>query len=252
MAEIAAILEQVKNIAQSASRSLIELQSEANKSYHFQSNLPREMKAKVDQVLEKEILESLIPIGLPILSEESGYFESKKSTDLAFIVDPLDGTVNFIRGIAPSSISIALFQNNEPVFGVLVLYPSGDLVWGGKEIGAYLNGTPIHVSSITNKIKSVLCTGIPSRLDLNDSNNHAPFISRIAPFGKVRMLGSASLSLLQVAKGSAEMYAEQDIMLWDVAAGLALVEGAGGEISITKGKVDDSIDVIASNGKINE
>jgi myo-inositol-1(or 4)-monophosphatase len=70
----------------------------------------------------------------------------------------------------------------------------------------------------------------------------------MSKFGKTRMLGSASQSLLQVAKGSVECYSEKDIMLWDVAAGIALVEGAGGNVSITAEKGRESINVVASNG----
>ena len=80
----------------------------------------------------------------------------------------------------------------------------------------------------------------------------ASFLELIESYGKVRMLGAASMSLLQVAKGSAETYKEQDIMLWDVAAGLALVEGAGGYYDISEGSTEESINVIATNGEIDE
>jgi len=246
------LLAQTKDIVLSATRSLINLHQVGDKSYEYQANLPREMKAKVDHVMEKEILEQLVPLGLSIVSEETGYLKGKEVSDQRFIVDPLDGTVNFIRNIAPSSVSIALFQGYKPIFGVLGLFPSGDIAWGGKDIGAFINDNPIKVSSINDKTKSILCTGIPSRLNLNNPSMSASFLELIESYGKVRMLGAASMSLLQVAKGSAETYKEQDIMLWDVAAGLALVEGAGGYYDISEGSTEESINVIATNGEIDE
>jgi len=245
-------LAQAKDIVLSVTNSLVELHKSGDKSYEYHSKLPKEMKAKVDRVLEDQILEKLTPIGLPIISEETGFIAGDSSLGYRFIVDPLDGTVNFIRNIAPSSVSVALFKEDKPVFGVLGLFPSGDLAWGGPDIGAYINDVPIKVSDITDKTKSVLCTGIPSRFNLNDSAMSSPFLKLMAAYGKVRMLGAASMSLLQIAKGSAETYTEQDIMLWDVAAGLALVEGAGGRVSITEGNAPESINVIATNGEINE
>lgn len=247
-----ALLEHTKGIVLSAIRLLTKLDHAEDKRYEYHASLPKEMKAKVDQIMEKEILDQLVPLGLPILSEETGYLEGASSSGLKFIVDPLDGTVNFIRNIAPVSVSIALFQDEKPVFGVLGLFPSIAIAWGGREIGAYINGHPIGVSSIDDKTKSVLCTGIPSRLDLNNPSISTSFMESVTAYGKVRMLGAASISLLQVAKGSAEVYREQDIMLWDVAAGLALVEGAGGYVSITTGSGQESINVIATNGVIHE
>ena len=76
--------------------------------------------------------------------------------------------------------------------------------------------------------------------------------STLAPYAKVRMLGAASLSLLHVAKGAAEAYAECNIMIWDVAAGLAIVEGAGGSFTMTKGRYTDAFHVFASNSLIKE
>ena len=92
---------------------------------------------------------------------------------------------------------------------------------------------PINVSSIKDTKKGVLCTGFPSRFEFN-SKTILEQIHLMQSFNKVRMLGSASQSLLQVAQGSVEAYVESNIMIWDVAAGIAIVEGAGGEFRINK------------------
>ena len=95
----------------------------------------------------------------------------------------------------------------------------------------------------------VLCSGFPSRFKFS-LDNIKIYNSLFKKFGKIRMLGAASISLLQVAKGSADAYSENDIMLWDVGAGLAIVEGAGGSIKMIKGNIKNSIKVSASNGII--
>jgi myo-inositol-1(or 4)-monophosphatase len=242
-----ALLELVKDVV-SSSNSIICEGRNISSNYTFSSILPKEMKADIDFLIEKKIIERLQTTGIPILSEESGDIAGKSTSGLRFIIDPLDGTVNFIRQLGPATVSIALYDGITPLFGVLGIYPSNDLVWGGGKIGAFYNGNPIKVSELTNKIESVICTGIPSRLEFDKNNDYLAKL--LTTYGKVRMLGSASYSLMQVARGNAEMYYEEEIMLWDVASGIALVEGAGGEVIIKKGSFNNSFNVLASNGLI--
>ena len=216
-------------------------------AYRFADDLPREVKATADRVLDEEILRRLAPTGLPILSEESGKLAGTTNAGLQWVVDPLDGTVNFVQGLAPCAVSIALYHEDSPIFGVIGEYPTLRLAWGGPSIGAYVEGRPVRVSTTNEKNKAILCTGFPARFDF-DGEAAMHFMNRVSAYSKVRMLGAASLSLLQVAKGSADAYAEQDIMLWDVAAGLALVEGAGGRIRISPGRYRHSLNIFASNG----
>jgi myo-inositol-1(or 4)-monophosphatase len=248
--DIKELLDLTKRTVQSSCKLLCESQQENIRSHSYLKSLPREMKAKADQLLEHEILSCLEPVGLPILSEEFGEKEGTVESDFRFIVDPLDGTVNFVRGLGPAAVSIALYKGNTPVFGVLGLYPSGSLAWGGKGFGAFLDDKAIRVSTVSNPVQGVLCTGIPSRFQYNEKQSSL-LIDTISRFGKVRMLGAASISLLQVALGAAEVYTEQGIMLWDVAAGLALVEGAGGVLESSPGEIPNTLNVVASNGLIN-
>lgn len=208
----------------------------------------RELKADADRIIEDMLLERLGPIGLPVLSEESGETGVHVSVGKRLVVDPLDGTVNYVRGLGPASVSVAICEGNEPLCGVLGMYPDGDVAWGGKGLGAFLNEKPIQVSGIEHADQAVICTGFPARYDLNDLERASDFIKSIGRYAKVRMLGAASISLFQVAKGAAEVYAEKNIMLWDVAAGLAIVEGANGRITIEKTGVDETLNVLASNG----
>lgn len=240
------LLSLAKEAVQSALRALVDMGASLP-TYRFADDLPREVKATADRVLDEEILRRLAPTALPILSEESGELAGTTNAGLQWVVDPLDGTVNFVRGLAPCAVSIALYHEDSPIFGVIGEYPTLRLAWGGPSIGAYVEHRPVRVSKTNEKNKAILCTGFPARFDFDgDAATH--FMNRVSAYGKVRMLGAASLSLLQVAKGSADAYAEQDIMLWDVAAGLALVEGAGGYISISPGRYRHSLNIFASNG----
>jgi len=245
------LLKLSKNAVVHALDTLIELDKKNIKDYQFSNEVPREVKAGADIIIEKILIDKLSISDLSILSEESGLIKSESNSNLRFIIDPIDGTVNFIRGICNCSISVALFDGNTPVFGVLASYPSGIIAWGGKGIGAFIGEMPINVSSIKDTKKGVLCTGFPSRFEFN-SKTILEQIHLMQSFNKVRMLGSASQSLLQVAQGSVEAYVESNIMIWDVAAGIAIVEGAGGEFRINKQDYNYPIEVIASNNLIDK
>lgn len=220
-------------------------------SFTYDASLPREMKAASDRILEDVVVARLRVSGLDILSEETGVIVGNTSKDdaLRWVVDPLDGTVNFMRRLAPCSVSLALCHGDTPLLGVIGEFPSGKLAWGGIGHGAFYSDEPIRVSALADRERAVLCTGFPSRFRF-DQEGIRWVASNLAPFGKIRMLGAASLSLLHVAKGAAEVYTERDIMLWDVAAGLALVEGAGGTFSMTKSPLSEAFHIYASNGLI--
>lgn len=241
------LLELSKNAVTLGLKKLSILDKKNVKEFKFSTEVPREVKSDVDLIIEKLLIDELSISGLDIISEEIGLVKSKNVSNLRFIIDPIDGTVNFLRGINECSISVALFDGNKPIFGVLGSYPSCEIAWGGKDIGSFIAGVPINVSLIKDIKKGVLCTGLPSRFDFNATSiQEQVFI--MESFNKVRMLGSASQSLLKLAQGSVEAYYEKSIMIWDIAAGIAIVEGAGGEFIINS--IQDynfPIEVIASN-----
>lgn len=244
------LLEIVKKTASNAALMLDQLRQDRCLGYEFDPLLEREMKADADRIIESVILKDLSKTGVPVLSEESYDAFSDSGSGKRFIVDPIDGTVNYVRGIGFATVSIALFDDDKPLFGVLAIDPGAELVWGGPRIGSFYAGNPIEVSGQTEKNKSILCTGIPARLDLADANQKEKFLSNITEFAKVRMLGAASISLFNVAKGSADCYVEQDVMIWDIAAGLAILLGAGGEYHLSRGSHKYSWDICGHNGRL--
>ncbi|KAA3633455.1 MAG: inositol monophosphatase [Proteobacteria bacterium] len=250
MDEAGELRQLVKRVTVEALNDLCDAGDAIARDHTFSESIPREMKAAADRLLEDRILRDLEPTGLPILSEECGERSTDPNAEFRFVVDPLDGTVNFIRGLGSCAISIALCRGNQPVFGAVGIYPERSLAWGGKGVGAALNDRPIGVSSIDDENRAVICTGFPSRFRIGENDRSKRFVDSLNRYGKVRMLGSAAVSLVKVAAGAAEIYAENEIMIWDVAAGMAIVEGAGGAVNATSGSFPDSLYVVASNGVV--
>lgn len=246
--EVDELLELSKSIATQAGRRLLDDLGQDHKNYAYSRDNPKEIKALADTMLEKDILRELAPVGFPILSEEAGYIPGRQESKYWFIVDPLDGTFNFVKGLGPSAVSIALWKEHQPVFGVV--YNLGDrrLAWGGASIGSYCDGQPISVSRTAVNSQASICTGFPARFDFDISSAMQDFWHMAGSFAKVRMLGSAAVSLVNVAKGAADVYSEQNIMLWDVAAGIAVVEGASGSVHYVPAAIEYSLNVYASNG----
>jgi len=184
-----------------------------------------------------------------ILGEETGTSDTLK--DFYWVIDPLDGTSNFLRGIPISCVSIALMQNLEPILGVIYDFNHDDLYYGHKKSKAYLNDLEIRVSSLSLKNESTLVTGIPAKTNYSDDEFNQ-LVSTFQSWKKIRMIGSAAMASVYVAAGKAETYQENGIFLWDVAAGAAIVNAAGGKISIVNLQSDFRVDARFCNNQIEE
>jgi myo-inositol-1(or 4)-monophosphatase len=136
------------------------------------------------------------------------------------------------------------------VFGVVYSADDDAVFWGGPGIGAFRGDEPITVSQLSDRARASVCTGVPARVDVSDPVYKKRFWDVISGFGKIRMLGSASMSLVYVASGVADAYCEDGIMIWDVAAGLAIVQGAGGSQTNAPGRDEFSVNVFACNGRL--
>lgn len=248
MADAEQLLRLCKSVAAQAGNRLLDNLTAGDKSYVHSTVLPREVKATADTVLEHEILRRLEKTGLPILSEERGQIAGKSAGGFSFVVDPLDGTFNFVKGLGPSAVSIALVQRGRPVFGVIFNLLERRLYWGGKRLGAFSGGEKLSVSSTGERKLASVCTGFPVRLDLSNPRAMQKYFRRMRPYAKVRMIGSAAVSLMHVARGSADAYFEDSIAIWDVAAGIALVEGAGGVVTQKAARRKNTVNIFASNG----
>lgn len=214
-----------------------------------------DVKIRADIESERIIVERLAESDIPIFSEESGAVaagEQRKKkavpTNLVWIVDPLDGSLNYYQGIPLSCISIALYNGNKPVLGVVFDFNHGELFSGLIGGCAWLNYQTIQTSHVKEISKAVLGTGFPVNTDFSSSALSC-FISEIQQFRKVRLLGSAALSLCYVACGRIDAYREENIMFWDVAAGLVLIQAAGGVVQVKNFEHPGSpVNAVASNG----
>jgi myo-inositol-1(or 4)-monophosphatase len=248
--EISDLLTLTRGSAARAGRWLLNADADTYRANETDPNHPREVKAIADTALEERLLEDLRSTGIPVLSEESARPGEVGEKELQFILDPLDGTFNYVHGLGPWAVSIALWRGAEPIFGVVYSADDDAVYWGGPGIGAFRGDDPITVSDISDRSRASLCTGMPARADLEDPMFKKRFWKAALGFGKTRMLGSAAVSLARVASGAADAYCEDGIMIWDVAAGLAIVMGAGGAQTRTPVAADHSFDVFASNGHL--
>ena len=218
------ILEDLSKIAISAAKKagtfLISKQKEKKKIF---SEVGRDIKLEIDRDAELIIRKELIVTDITIMGEEFG---GKSIDDSFWVVDPLDGTANYFRGLDQCCISIGLMKDNESVIGVIYNFNSDELYTAVKEKGAYLNGERITVSSINSKNKASLTTGFPASETIDSSFK---YLDSLREWKKIRMFGSAALSCAYIASGKCDCYAEKGVYLWDFAAGICLVNEAGGK-----------------------
>ena len=187
-------------------------------------NEARDLKLQLDLDAENIIKDYISAHSdYSILGEETGFTD--KLEEYYWVIDPLDGTSNFLRGIPISCVSIALMHDLNPILGVIYDFNHEDLYFGHKESKAFINNQEIQVSSMSLKNESTLVTGIPAKTNYSD-DEFSELISTFQSWKKIRMIGSAAMAAVYVAAGKAETYQENGIFLWDIAAGAAIVNSA--------------------------
>ena len=208
-------------------------------------NEGRDIKLQLDMDTENLIKKTLrSKSSFSILGEETGL--SGDLGEFYWVIDPLDGTSNFLRGIPISCVSIALMRNLNPILGVIYDFNHDDLYFGHQESRAFLNQREICVSNYSLKNESTLVTGIPAKQHYSD-DEFKNMIDDFQNWKKIRMIGSAAMASIYVAAGKAETYKENGIFLWDIAAGAAIVNAAGGVASITNIQADYRVDALFTN-----
>ena len=190
------------------------------------------------------------------LMEESGRIDGADQQHV-WIVDPLDGTTNFLHGLPHFCISIGLARDNEVIAGVIYDPLKDELFWAEKNNGAYLNDQRLRVSARRQLGDALLATGIPFKLH-EESPVKDKFMDQLqAVMGRlagVRRFGSAALDLAYVAAGRYDGYWENGLHPWDVAAGLLIVREAGGFVTEIGGKRYElgAPDILAANDALHE
>lgn len=207
----------------------------------------------VDKEAEQKLvagLRQIVPEAAFITEE--GTVEQTESAELHWIIDPLDGTTNYLHGFPVYAISVALTRKHKPIVGVIyhVVQKEAFYAWEGDV--SYCNGKPIHVSAVPTISEALLATGFPYHQSPK-ADAYLDIIKELLDKTHgIRRLGSAAIDLAYVACGRMEGFFEYNLNPWDVAAGVLIVERAGGKVSDFSG--GDNIlfgkELCASNGKL--
>lgn len=191
----------------------------------------RDPVSYVDRQAEELLRERcarLLPEAGFILEESGGFGQEK---EFLWVIDPLDGTKNFVHGIPLFGISVALLHQKEPLLGVVYAVPQDELFWAVRGEGAYLGKERLHVSTVEDPDKLLVVTGFMYR-DPHRSELYFQALNEVMRrFGGLRRLGSAALDLAYVAAGRLDVFFEMDLNPWDVAAGALIVQEAGGKVT---------------------
>ena len=250
---ISANLNVIIKACEKASKSLIRDFGEIEKlqvSVKGPADFVSSADKKVEETLISELQRSRPDYS--ILSEEIG--EIKKNSSYRWIIDPIDGTLNFLHGIPHFAISVALEKENEIICGVIFDPIKDEIFLAEKDQGSYLNNHRLRVSKRKKLEDCLILTGGPSYKDLNKNISFDNYIkiSKLAN-SPIRKMGSASLDMAYIAAGRADGFFQKGLSYWDIAAGIILVKEAGGIISDFDGNsnfIEDK-NIIASNTNIN-
>lgn len=209
---------------------------------------------EVDRRVEAEIRRVLCaqrPRDAIVGEEEGGNLPARGRV---WIIDPLDGTVNFLHGLAPVSVSVALWENQEPLLGVVIEAVTGEEFTAARGEGAWRNGQPIAVSSTPKLSQALVGTGFPYDRQERAYEYAALLGAVLARCQGVRRRGSAALDLCYVADGRFDAFWEQGLSVWDMAGGILIVKEAGGMVSgLTAATAPwDGSMVVASNGILHD
>lgn len=204
---------------------------------------------KAEKTLRQEL--SKARPGFGFLLEEGGEVAGDDKSH-RWIIDPIDGTTNFIHGIPHFAVSIGLERDGELIAGVVYEPISDSMFHAEKGAGAFLNEWRLRVSARRELGEAVLTTGIPHRGRPGQATFIKELTAAMEQTAGVRRFGSASLDLAYVAAGRCEGYWESALKPWDIAAGIVLVKEAGGYVSDFTGRnsMMESGDVVAANDKL--
>lgn len=228
----------------------------SNKDVNFKAK--KDLVTQFDVAVEKFLIEQFSKAfqEFTIIAEESD--NTKTLFNDSIIIDPIDGTTNFVNGVPHCAISVGVYKNKQPYMAVVYNPILDELFFAQKELGAFLNDEPIKVSNEEELQKALLATGFPysSATNQTDLNIVIDNLKNILPNCQdIRRFGSAALDLCYVAKGMFEGYYEINLKAWDVSAGILILTEAGGKVSNEKGedyKLFEDKYIVATNGHIHQ
>ena len=237
-----------------ASKSLIRDFGEIE-NLQVSSKGPGDFVSSADKRTEKILIDELLRAhpDYGILTEESGVL-NKSNTQKRWIIDPIDGTSNFLNGIPQFAISIGYEEDNEIKCGIIFNPITNEMFFAEKGNGAYLNNSRIRVSNKKRISDSLLVTGGPKQSSKIKDKIFAEYLNVSEKVSNVRKFGSAALDMAYVACGRFDGYWQREINYWDVAAGIIIVKEAGGFINLFEENNNLPLkkNILASNTYIHE
>jgi len=245
------VTEDIKAIAKQAGVYLIESQKRIGK-IEIEEKSPNQLVSEIDVNAEKMIVEELLKLypNAGFITEENTV--QSRERELVFIIDPLDGTTNFLHGLPMYSISVAATFKQDLVSGVVFIPVLDECFYATKNEGSFLNGTKINVSDSKDFSQSLLATGFPY-YNFKEMENYLECLQYFMKNTRgLRRMGSAAIDLAYTAAGRFCGFFELHLNTWDVAAGAILVREAGGVYSDFKGNEDDisGNEIVAGNKEI--
>ncbi|MBP3489274.1 MAG: inositol monophosphatase [Roseburia sp.] len=211
---------------------------------------------QVDESVQRYLLDEFAKLypEIGFLGEEN--YSGENVSGATWIVDPVDGTTNLIHDYRQSAVSVALAVDGQIVLGIIYNPYTDELYYAGAGKGAYKNGKKISVSAVCDMEHSLISIGTSPYYHEYAENNFEVFKKIFLQCEDIRRSGSAALDLARVAEGSCEAYFERNLKIWDYAAGMLLVEEAGGKVTDYAGTrigTDVTVnDVVAGNFKLQE
>ena len=216
---------------------------------------PGDFVSSADKRTEKTIIEELQKAHpeYGIITEETGII-NKSNIKNRWIIDPIDGTMNFLNGIPQFAISIAYEENNEIICGVIFNPITNEMFCAEKGNGAYLNNTRIRVSNKKKLKDALLVTGGPKGASKIKNKIYSEYINVSNNVSNVRKFGSAALDMAYVACGRFDGYWQRELKYWDIAAGVIILREAGGFIDFFEDDINYPLkkNVLASNSNIHQ
>jgi myo-inositol-1(or 4)-monophosphatase len=216
---------------------------------------PGDFVSSADKRTEKTIIEELQKAHpeYGIITEETGII-NKSNIKNRWIIDPIDGTMNFLNGIPQFAISIAYEEDNEIICGVIFNPITNEMFCAEKGNGAYLNNTRIRVSNKKKLKDALLVTGGPNGASKIKNKIYSEYINVSNNVSSVRKFGSAALDMAYVACGRFDGYWQRELNYWDIAAGVIILREAGGFIDFFEDDISYPLkkNVLASNSNIHQ
>ena len=237
-----------------ASRSLIRDFGEIEK-LQVSTKGPGDFVTSADKRTEKILIEELQKAHpeYGIITEETGFI-NQSNTKNRWIIDPIDGTTNFLNGVPQFAISIGYEENNEIICGVIFNPIKNELFCAEKGNGSYLNNSRIRVSNKKRVADALLVTGGPKGASKIKDKIFTEYINVSKKASNIRKFGSAALDIAYVASGRFDGYWQREINYWDIAAGIIILKEAGGFVDFFEEDSGSSLkkNILATNSNIHE